>query len=62
MMRGTTTLASTTCTATPSTITASTRSQSPVPTTNNAGKSVDTSVPKNGTTATRPVKIPKASQ
>src|SRR3989454_4521970 len=31
MMRGTTTLASTTCTATPSTITASTRSQSPVP-------------------------------
>src|SRR2546428_186858 len=62
MMRGTTTLASTTCTATPSTITASTRSQSPVPTTNSAGSSVDTRVPKNGTTATRPVKMPKASQ
>src|SRR5256885_12483055 len=46
MMRGTTTFASATCTATPSTITASTRSQSPVPTTNSAGKSVDTIVPK----------------
>src|SRR5436305_1235109 len=62
MMRGTTTLASTTCTATPSAMTASTRTQSPVPTTNRAGKSVETSVPKNGTTATSPVKIPNASQ
>src|SRR5256884_895390 len=62
MIRGTTTFASTTCTATPSRITASTLTQFPVLTTNNAGKSVETSVPKNGTTATSPVKIPNASQ
>ena len=62
MIRGTTTFASTTCTDTPSRITASTLTQSPVLTTNKAGKSVETSVPKNGTTATSPVKIPNASQ
>src|SRR5213082_1429203 len=62
MIRGTTTFASITCTATPSRITASTLTQFPVLTTNNAGNSVETSVPKNGTTATSPVKIPNASQ
>src|SRR5438105_4185368 len=62
MIRGTTTFASTTCTATPSRITASTLTQSPVLTTNSAGSNVETRVPKNGTTATSPVKIPNASQ
>src|SRR5207248_1645117 len=62
MIRGTTTFASTTCTITPSRITASTLTQLPVLTTNNAGSRVETSVPKNGTTATSPVKIPNASQ
>jgi hypothetical protein len=60
--RGTTTFASTTCTTIPRRITASTRTQLPVLTTNSAGSRVDTSVPKNGTTATSPVNNPNASQ
>src|SRR5438270_538321 len=60
MMRGTTTFASATCTATPSRMTATTLTQSPDSMTNRAGSSVDTSVPKKGTTATSPVKIPNA--
>src|SRR5437660_3839685 len=62
MMRGTTTFASATCTATPSRMTATTLTQSPDSMTNRAGSSVDTSVPKKGTTATSPAKIPNASQ
>ena len=62
MIRGTTRFASTTCTTTPRAMTATTLTQSPDSITNNAGRSVDTRVPKKGTTATSPVNIPNASQ
>src|SRR5712691_864525 len=62
MMRGTTTFASKMCTSTPSSSTSTTFTQSPVATMNNAGRSVEISVPKNGTMATSPVKIPNANR
>src|SRR5439155_950991 len=62
MMRGAMRFASKKCTATPQAATASACSQLPVPSTNSAGSRVDTRVPKKGTIATSPVKMPNASQ
>src|SRR5207245_10777640 len=62
MMSGATRFASATWTRTPRPITATTLTQSPVPTTNSAGSRVETMVQKKGTTATSQVNAQNANQ